>query len=258
MPNPEADRLLGDMDKPIYRYLADRKWRSYKRELLLQRIRQMTVVPDVLPTIDPTVSTALFFGARKVQHGDFVASRVSESPPSIDVQCYDKGKRLVTIAVVNPDVPDVENDGFGYRCHFLASNIEISPTDTRVNLGKLDEKTQVILPWLPAYAQKGTSYQRMSVFILQQPGSDADASQALDTAAIKEACRYTQREGFKLLSMATKYLLKAVGVDLFRTQWDEGTAGVMQRTGIVGSDVEFKRKRIEPLPYQRRNGDKYR
>ena len=250
--------FLGDMDKPIYRYLADREWRSYKRELLLQRIQQMNVVPDVLPNIDPTVSTTLSFNASKVQHGDYVLSSVSEHAPNLNIQCYDKGKRLVTIAVINPDVPNVAKDCFDYRCHFLASNIEIGPTDTRVNLRKLDENSQVILPWLPAYAQKGAPYQRMCIFVLQQPASDTSGSQTLDVAGIKEVGRYTQRLGLKLRSFVTKYLLHAVGVDLFRTQYDEGTAGVMQRAGIVGSDVEFRRKRIEPLPYQRRGGEYYR
>jgi len=246
------------MNKPVYRFLADLQWRSYKRTLLLQRIEQMNVVPDVLPVIEPTVSTSLSFGPRKVQHGDFVDSRVSEHAPSFNIQCYDKGKRLVTIAVVNPDVPNVEKDGFDYRCHFLASNIEISPTEPRINLGKLDASSQVILPWLPAYAQKGAPYQRMSIFIMQQPDSDTTGSQTLDAAAIRDAGRYNQRDGFILRSFVDKFLLKPVGVDLFRAKWDEGTADVMQRAGIVGSDVEFKRKRIEPLPYQRKNGDRYR
>lgn len=122
------------MSKPIYRYLADKQWRSYKRNVLMQRITQMSVVPDVLPTIDPTFSVALSFRQRAVQHGDFVDSRVSESPPHLRIQKYKKGEVLVTVAVVNADVPNVEKDGFDYRCHFLAGNVRLSPTDTSVSL----------------------------------------------------------------------------------------------------------------------------
>jgi len=255
--------MIGDMSKPIYRYLADKQWRSYKRTLLLQRITQMNVVPDVLPAVDPIVSTQLSFSGKKVQHGDFVSSLISESAPTLNIQSYDKGKRLYTIAVVNPDVPNVEKDAFDYRCHFLASNIELSPTDTLVRFGKLSEENQVVLPWLPAYAQKGTPYHRMSVFVFEQARSDDMTSttlayQSLDVSAIKEAGRYTKRPGFNMRSFVDKFGLKPVGVDLFRTQWDEGTAGVMQRAGISGSDVEFKRKRVEPLPYQRRSSERYR
>lgn len=216
----------------------------------------------MLPAIDPVVSTALSFSGKRVQHGDFVDSRMSELAPSINIQPYDKGTRLYTVVIVNPDVPNVEKDAFDYRCHFLASNIAISPTDTPVHLGKLSEESQVILPWLPAYGQKGAPYQRMSIFVLQQPKSDASSGkpsyQTLDVAAIKEAGRYTQRHGFNLRSFMDKHLLKPVGIDLFRTKWDEGTAGVMQRAGLVGWNVEFKRKRVEPLPYQRMDSVRYR
>ncbi|EMC98453.1 hypothetical protein BAUCODRAFT_121320 [Baudoinia panamericana UAMH 10762] len=259
---------MGDMNKPIYRHLANKQWRSYKRPLLMQRITTMHVVPDVLQAIDPVVSTSLTFpasnsnGFKRIQHGEFVDSLTSKRAPNMVIQPYDKGTRLVTIAVVNADVPDVEKDGFTYRCHFLASNIPISPTDTRVRFGELDEGSQVILPWLPAYAQKGAPYQRMCIIVLAQPASDTpspeSASQTLDVGKVKEAGRYTERHGFNLRSFMTVHGLKAVGVDLFRTQWDEGTKEVMQWAGVVGWDVEFKRKRVEPLPYKRKSSERYR
>ncbi|KAI6869130.1 PEBP-like protein [Hortaea werneckii] len=251
----------GDMTKPIYRYLADKQWRAYKRTLLMQRITQMNVVPDVLPAIDPIVSTTLSFSGKRVQHGDFVSSLTSEKPPALDIQAYEKGEKLYTIAVVNPDVPSVQKDGYDYRCHFLASNVRLSPTSTLVRLGSLDSEQQVILSWLPAFAQKGLPYQRMSVFVFEQPKVEATENseyRSLDVAEIKGMKKYTQRQGFKLRSFADRFSLKPVGVDLFRTQWDEYTAAVMQRAGVPGVDVEFKRKRIEPLPYQRKSSERYR
>lgn len=286
---------FGDMNKPIYRHLSDLKWRTYKRKVLMQRITQMNVVPDILPHIDPIVSTSLSFGGKNIQHGDIVISSISEQAPVMEIQPYDKGDRYVTIAFVNPDVPNVSKDGFDYRCHFLASNIRISPTQTRVELANLDPETQIIQDWLPAYAQKGLPYQRMGIFILEQeefaqdpaileetlslqtklatlynvsastppnpaaePAADSNLSSILPVPTIKSAGRYTARPGFILRSFSTKYNLKAVGVDMFRTQWDEGTAGVMQRADVPGWDVEFKRKRTEPLPYHRLKSERYR
>ena len=237
------------MNKPIYRYLADRQWRSYKRNLVMQRLTQMTVVPDILPTIDPVASVDMAFGSRAVQSGEFVDSRVSEIPMRLNIQVYDKGERYVTIALVNPDVPNVEKDGFDYRCHFLACNIKISPTETSVPLQRLSTESQFVLPWLPAYTQKGAPYNRMSLFVLQQDGPLSDV------ASLKER---TKRDGFLLRSFADRHKLKAVGANLFRSQFDEGTAGVMQRAGVPGHDVEFKRKRIEPLPYKKLPGSRYR
>ncbi|OQO14720.1 hypothetical protein B0A48_00101 [Cryoendolithus antarcticus] len=253
---------LGDMNKPIYRHLAHKKWLAYKRPLLMQRITQMNVMPDVLPHVEPSISTELSFAKRRVQHGDIVDSRVSEIAPKMTIQPYDRGERLYTIAVVDPDVPNVEKDGFDYRCHFLAANIAVSPTSTNVRFSTLDAESQTIIPWLPPYSQKGLKYSRLAIFILEQPlldplapATSAQRSQSIDVAAIKAADRYTQRDGFILRSLVNSQNLKPAGVDLFRTQYDEGTAGVMQRAGIEGWDVEFKRKRIEPLPYKRLKGE---
>jgi large subunit ribosomal protein L35 len=238
------------MNKPIYRHLADKEWRKYKRNLLIQRVTQMNVIPDVLPSLDPVVSVDLAFGNRAVQPGEFVDSRVSEIPARLNVQVYDKGERYISVAVVNPDVPNVEKDAFDYRCHFLACNIKISPTSGNVPLHQLAADSQIVLPWLPAYTQKGAPYNRMSVFVLeQQPG------QLIDAKALQEK---TRRDGFILRSFVDRHSLKPVGVNLFRSQFDEGTAGVMQRAGIPGHDVEFKRKKIEPLPYKKLPGSRYR
>lgn len=261
---------FGDMNKPIYRHLSDLKWRSYKRKVLMQRITQMDLIPDVLPSIDPTLNVSLAFGRKNIQHGDIVPSLISERLPTMDIQPYEAGNKLVTIAVVNPDVPNVAKDGYDYRCHFLAVNIPISPTQTKVDFAALSEEEQIVIPWLPPYAQKGLSYQRLGIFVLEQQGQyeqSADlgydkpqqwTTNAIPIASLRAEKRYSTREKFILRSLSTVYRLKPIGVDLFRTKWDEDTAGVMERAGVVGGDVEFKRKRIEPLPYQRLKSERFR
>ena len=70
--------------------------------------------------------------------------------------------------------------------------------------------------------------------------------------------RFAVRENFNLRAFADRFNLTPIGADLFRTKWDEGTQGVMRRAGVVGWDVEFRRKRVEPLPYKRKGGERYR
>ncbi|RFU24336.1 hypothetical protein B7463_g12006, partial [Scytalidium lignicola] len=237
----------GDMNKPIYRYLADKKWRSYQRLLILQRINQLNIVPDVLPHFEPTADVRLAFSRRNVQPGEFIDSRVSEIPARLNVQVYDKGERLVSVVVIDSDVPVLENDNFTSRCHFLAANIPLSPTETSVPLIKASKDTQLIHPWLPPFAQKGTPYHRYSVFVLQQ-----EPGQTLDVNALKEK---VARENFSLRSFVDKFGVEPIGASVFRSIWDEGTIGVMQRHNIEGWDVEFKRKRIESLkPKQKPRG----
>lgn len=210
----------------------------------------MKVIPDVIPHIDPVVDVKLAFGRRPVQPGDFVESRVSSTPANLIVQSYERGEKLVTIAVVDSDVPNLETDGFDYRCHFLAANVPISPTNTFINLEKLSTESQVLLPWLPPFAQKGSPYHRLSVFVLEQKDQ-----KLLDIAA---AGKKVQRDDFRLRGFETRHQLKPIGAHLFRSQWDEGTVDVMNKAGVEGADVEFRRRRIEPLPYKRRNPSSFR
>jgi large subunit ribosomal protein L35 len=234
------------MNKPIYRYLADKKWRSYQRLLIVQRLTQLSVVPDVLPNFEPTADIQMAFRRRGVQPGEFIDSRVSEVPPRLKVQVFDKGERLVTVIVVDSDVPNIDNDSFASRCHYLAANIPISPTMTSLPLSKAADE-QLALPWLPPFAQKGSPYHRLSVFVLQQqPG------QTLDAAVLKEIY---QRDGFSMRSFVARHGLEPIGLNIFRSTWDEGTAGVMERAGVEGADIEFKRRRVEALkPKQKARG----
>jgi large subunit ribosomal protein L35 len=259
--------------------LADKKWRSYERKVVVQRMEQMNIVPDILPTIDPVVSTKLGFtwpsslpgskpGKERIMpHGDFVESRLSEHPPTLHIQPYTQGEQLVTIALINPDVPDVSTDAYNYRCHYLACNVVISPTWTGIPLTQLNPASQVLHDWLPAFAQKGAPYQRMAFIILaQRPAqslpagnNERPAAKTIDVGEIKQwEGKFAQRDGFSLRGFASQFGLKPIGVHLFRTHWDDGTAGVMRRAGIPGWDVEFKRKRIDPLPYKRLKEERYR
>ena len=238
------------MNKPIYRYLADRKWREYRRKILVQRIKQMKIIPDVVDSFEPTADVRVAFGRQKIQPGDFVSSTVSENPCHLNVQVFDRGDRLVTIAVVDSDVPNLESNGFDSRCHFLASNIPISPTSPSINLAKLSPDTQVILPWFPPFAQKGSPYHRLSILVLEQKDNIP-----IDLEVAK---KMAQRKNFVFRSFRVRHMVKPFGATLFRTKYDEGAMGVMTRAGVPGAEVELKRVKVEPLPYKRRNPSSFR
>ncbi|KAL6249325.1 mitochondrial 54S ribosomal protein YmL35 [Rhinocladiella similis] len=240
----------GDMNKPIYRYLAERKWREYPRKILVQRITQMNVVPDVIPNCDPILDVKIAFGRKAVPPGEFVRSEISENPCQLTLQTFEREEKLVSIAVVDPDVPNLETDSFDSRCHFLASNVPISVTEPLVDLAKLSADNQVLLPWLPPHAQKGSPYHRLAIVIWQQKDNIP-----IDLEVAKSK---VQREEFSARSFMSRHMLTPISASLFRTQWDETMTGVMQRAGLEGADVELKRKKVEPLPYKRRNPPSFR
>lgn len=252
------------MNKPIYRYYANKDWQAYRRKVLIQRITQMAVVPDVLPSIDPTVDLTMSFRGRKAQPGAKLLSSLTAQPPVLNAQVFDAGKRLYTVVVIDSDVPDLINDGFGMRCHGIFTNFEVEPTKTTLDLSKNTEGT--VLSWLAPHAMKGSPYHRLSILLLQHPlGTDGQPMRLNP-----EACQkfFPKRDGLNLRSIMDKLRVnftesgkgqfQPVGVTLFRTEWDEDTERVMRSAGIEGWDMEFKNEKPQKLPYKKKDGARYR
>lgn len=248
-----TDRCKGDMNKPIYRYLADKKWRQYKRLVLEQRVTQLAIIPDILPSLDLVADIDLGFGRKSVAPGDFVDSAISEKMPRLNVQTFTPGEKLVTVVVVDADVPVPETDSFTYRCHLIASNIPLSPNNTSIPLQRIAQEDQkvedpsakkIALPWIAPWAHKGAPYHRLGIFVFEQ-----NAGQALNVTKFNNV----KRIGFNLRSFTDSNKLHPITATLFRTKWDDSMAGVMERAGMKSQiNVEFKRNKVEPLPYKRR------
>jgi large subunit ribosomal protein L35 len=81
-------------------------------------------------------------------------------------------------------------------------------------------------------------------------------AQALDFAAVK--AKEADRDNTLLRTIQARYHLKAIGAHLFRTQFDETTLEVMNQIGFEGVELELRRKKVEPLPYKRRNPSSFR
>ena len=80
----------------------DRKWREYRRPVLMQRLTQMNVIPDVLPKIDPVVEVQVRFRGKGIQPGAMVDSLQTERPPTFKVIPFTRDKKLCTVVVVDP------------------------------------------------------------------------------------------------------------------------------------------------------------
>ncbi|RDI76359.1 hypothetical protein Vi05172_g13649 [Venturia inaequalis] len=243
----------GDMSFPVYRFLAERKWHEMKRKVLEQRITQMSVIPDVYPFADPVLDIDIKFDRFVVTPGDFLTTSRTELAPVLKLQQFDAGKKTVTIVAIDSDVPNVEKDGFDYNCHGIWSNIVITPTENRIDL-KLLKSDRTVLPWTPPYAQKGSPYHRISLWVFEQ-GPDQHIN-------ARKIARQVQRKNFVLRSFVDKMKFKKqpLGVTMFRTQWDETTEGIMAKWKIEGANLEFKNKKAEKLPekYRMKDGARYR
>ncbi|KAK0626705.1 phosphatidylethanolamine-binding protein [Immersiella caudata] len=238
---------MGDMNKPIYRYLADRRWRAMDYKIIVQRINQFHIVPDLLPKFDPTMDVKMSFRGQPIRPGTTLNSRVTEVAPTLKMQVFDKGERLLSVVVLDADVPDLDLDTFTRRCHYLATNIPWDPTKKHLPLRQIGTPSfqtggDLAVPWLPPFAQKGSPYHRLAIFILVH-----NANEKLDAAKLKQMYDGAGREHFSIKSLRDKFNLDIVGFNLFRSEWDENTAAVMERHGIPGADIEFKQQHFKSL-----------
>lgn len=232
------------MNKPIYRHLALERWNGYERKILQQRIDQFHVVPDILPKFTPRYDVQLHFRRSKIPSGKIMPSNVTEVAPRLRVQPFDAGERLVTVVILDADVPDATADSFTKRCHFIGANIPLSPTDTSIALGRLKREAHVAVPYLPAFAQKGSPRHRMAIFVLDQPDNKPLDLEKLRSLYAGDRNKDPATHTFSLKSFRDKFNLEPAGFTLFRTEWDENTAGVMARAGVPGADIEFRPIRV--------------
>ncbi|KAF3930635.1 hypothetical protein ABW19_dt0205887 [Dactylella cylindrospora] len=162
---------LIDPHRPIYQYWANNDWRSMKRKVLVQRLEQMYVVPDLLQAIDPIVDVRLRFSRSTISPGAKVLSNKTLNHPSIKVTPFDSKERLVTIVVVDPDRPNLEKNGFDFYLQWMVTNCPLSITD-QLTIGRspVYGGRDEVAPYEPPYVYKGEKYHRYCLFIFEQKG----------------------------------------------------------------------------------------
>lgn len=101
---------LDTLDKPVYRYLADKKWRKMRRPVLMQRITQMNVMPDIIPKIEPVVDVQMRFQGVDIKPGRILNSEQTEWNPTLKIIPFTPGEKLVTVIVVNPGTSTIFSD----------------------------------------------------------------------------------------------------------------------------------------------------
>jgi large subunit ribosomal protein L35 len=94
------------MHRPIYRHLLNKKWRFRNRPILIQRLEQFNIVPDVLPKIDPIVDLQVRFRRKKAQPGSILDSLLTEEHPTFNVIPFKAGNILCTVAIVDTGMAD--------------------------------------------------------------------------------------------------------------------------------------------------------
>ncbi|EDR02032.1 uncharacterized protein LACBIDRAFT_295521 [Laccaria bicolor S238N-H82] len=183
--------VQSEINLPDVRHLVEQKWRKDGAlDLLMERIYQMGVVPDVLPEIRPSLDlrvvaktrAAEFLNAGKVQKevepGVYLLPKQTLEPPKLYVNVFHEDTRLYTMLLVDPDVPDVHNESFTTFLHWMKPNIPLSCEHTQRILD-LNTHTK----YIPPHPQQGTPYHRYVLLLLPQPPLGGAAEYTMNTIA---------------------------------------------------------------------------
>ncbi|KAI0638861.1 PEBP-like protein [Trametes polyzona] len=250
----KARNGLADMSKPIYRHLVEQQWREEgDLDLLMERIYQMNVVPDMLPALHPSFDLRVKFSEpppennylrtrvkrklKQVEPGIFLVSEQTRRPPELSMTLFHTDTRLYTLLMVDLDVPDPEKRTFTTYLHWLQPNIPLSAFTTTPSV-PLNTHT----PYVPPHPQRGTPYHRYVLLMLPQ----ASPTEAIDIPVVEES----DRLGFNYREFAAKYGFDGArggGAHMWREVWDETVSHIYQHT-LKKEEPRFGRM-PRPDPY---------
>ncbi|PPQ70890.1 hypothetical protein CVT24_000558 [Panaeolus cyanescens] len=235
-----------DKSKASHRHLLEQKWRKDgDLDLLMERVHQMNVVPDMLPSIHPSFHLRVVAQARpseieasnklhkEVEPGVFLEVKQTIQPPRLFANVYHTDTRLYTMLLVDLDVPNPEEESFTTYLHWMKPNIPLSATSPE-RISDLNTHTQ----YVPPHPQNGSPYHRYVTILLPQPpleGSeytlsaasraDGPTSAHLDIPIVPDE----QRLGFNVRDFVEKWNLdgsKGGGLHMWRAVWDDSVSEI--------------------------------
>ena len=178
---------------------------------------------------------------------------------------------MVTPAIgsTDLDVPDVENDTFQTKLHWMVKDIVASPVKTIIQEGN----GTTLVPYLPPHPFRGMKYHRYPIFVFEQPSKEVAQRQSLlqqrhipqqlkdidtpttNTEGIKISPLLTipnttgatlrtfstnsnspatiiDRDNFNIRKWANSMGMKPVGAHLVRCEWDEDVPVILESLDI--------------------------
>jgi large subunit ribosomal protein L35 len=247
---------MADMTKAVHRHLLEQRWREEGTlDLLMERIHQMHVVPDVIgsfhPSLDLRVVTPGNCGTSEkyrsdkplpVEPGVYLLPQQTREPPRLYPVVYHSEIRLYTLLMLDPDVPDEANQTYQTYVHWLKPNIPLSAISSSTKLKDLNTHTR----YIPPHPQRGTPYHRYTTLLLPQRSR-------ISVPVLSQKQRY----GFDVRAFIEKYNLEDSeegGIHMFREMWNAEVSNIHRE--VLGiEEPRFGRPKKED-PYTER-GKRY-
>ncbi|EJD03667.1 PEBP-like protein [Fomitiporia mediterranea MF3/22] len=227
---------MADLTKPVYRRLVEHKWRNYGGlDLLMERIHQMHVVPDLLPSVHPSIDLRVSFPEppplstylrtrtrrkyKPVEPGVYLLPEQTRRAPRLYTSVFHPETRYYTLVLIDADVPDPENSTFTTYLHWLQPNIALSSA----SCGHLP--TIPHTKYIPPHPQRGSPYHRYCLFLLPH----VNASEKLSIPSVSDEARI----GFDVRAFCEEHGLDASqggGAHMWREVWNEAVTDIYKHT----------------------------
>ncbi|EGV61003.1 PEBP-like protein, partial [Yamadazyma tenuis ATCC 10573] len=239
-----------DLSQPVYRNFARKQWEGHDLLVLMQRLEQLKVIPDTMPTLVPKVDVKIKFPHNTTSEfsgwitpGEILPAFAVSQPPVIQVQHFDHGDvhavRKYTVLVVNPDEPDLTTNSFRTTLNYGVANIGLSLEDNTLDVGKyLAEQLSVFREYEPLVPEVNSgNYQRACLWLFAQK-DNADIS--VDTNAFNS-------QNFDIRQFSESYGLEAVGAHVWRQVFDRSVNRVREQYGLPSGRVFHRVRKAHPL-----------
>jgi len=172
----------------------------------------MHVLPDVVPSVTPTVDLEVLFGegagigdhggsGGSVFPGVFLDPALTRTAPTIQATPFHEDTRKYTLMLVDPDVPDEASNLYTTYIHWLVSNVPLSLRERTVPTGHAP-----LLPYVPPHPARGSPYHRYTMLLFEQGTKPVVAA---------------AREGIDVSAFAAEHDLSLAGIHFWREKWTD-------------------------------------
>ncbi|CAD6563771.1 MAG: hypothetical protein TREMPRED_001373 [Tremellales sp. Tagirdzhanova-0007] len=243
----------GMLDQPVMRHLAERRWRKEGGlDLVMGRVYQNKVVPDLVPDLGPTSPLNLTLATGLVEPGAIIDPSDFLSPPKVTFQTFSHPSEptasdptptgLYTILVIDPDSPSPQTQSFTQRLHFLKTDIPLSILTGETDVMS-DDIGRILTPWEPPAPECGSGRHRY-VFILLHQNSSSSPGQTSPRREDFDYRAFVTEHGFTNNSL--------IGINLFRAIWSE------EQADVINSVYRIHRRMADGAPvYGSEQGERY-
>ncbi|KAJ2697214.1 mitochondrial 54S ribosomal protein YmL35 [Coemansia sp. IMI 203386] len=204
-----------DLSRPVYQHLKEKAWLARPLEVLMQRLLQMFVLPDLLdPRVVGTPEAQLniaMSGESAIEPGSIIDPSNAREQLDIELVTFHEDSRLHTLAMIDLDEPFEEQQTFREQFHWIVSNVPFSMNQIKADIGA----GNVLLPYIPPHPAKGTPVHRYAVVALEQP---ENGQQRIDSADVSR--------DMVLRDFVAQHSLRTVGISFFRASWNESVDAV--------------------------------